>query len=78
MKHGDSAVTADGQIGLDLPDLLAELREESSQFSALAVGSWLRVLAHARRQCAAGSRLADGAVGGVVDRDRRPLRAQTW
>ena len=57
------------------PDLLTELREESSQFRAVIVGWPLTVLAHARRPRIPGSRLVDGAVGGVVGRDRRPLRA---
>ncbi len=57
------------------PDLSTELREGSSQFRAVAVGWPFRVPGHARRQCTPDSRLLDGAVGGVVGRDRRPLRA---
>lgn len=56
-------------------DLLTELREEPSQFRAVTVGWPPTVLAHARRPRIPGSRLVDGAVGGVVGRDRRPLRA---
>ena len=57
------------------PDLLTELREESSQVRDLTVAWGLRVLGRARRQSIPGSRLADRAVGGVVGRDRRRVRA---
>lgn len=57
------------------PDLLTELREGSSQVRAVTVGWPFRVPGHARPQCTPGSRLVDGVVGGVVGRDRRPLRA---
>jgi len=48
------------------PDLLTELGKESSQFRGLALGWSLMVPARGRRQNAQGSRLADGAVGGIA------------
>ncbi|MGH9089131.1 MAG: DUF4277 domain-containing protein [Acidimicrobiales bacterium] len=60
------------------PDLLTELPGILSLVKgSQSGGGWVRVPAHGhcRRRCAPGSRLADGHAGGVVDRDRRPIRS---
>jgi hypothetical protein len=57
------------------PDLLTELREESSQFRALRLDSCLMVPARGRRRCTQGSGLTGGAIGGFAQRDRRSVGA---
>lgn len=60
------------------PDLLTELVTVFSLVRASRwVGRWVRVLAHGHRQRrgAQGSPDPDGAIRGIVDLDRRPLRA---
>jgi hypothetical protein len=57
------------------PDLLTELREESSQFRALRLDSCLMVPARGRRRSTQGSGLTGGAIGGFAQRDGRSVGA---